>query len=231
MSAVLYRWLRQEPWNRNARYLLVLNFLQKAREERFPRNLCIMLERLIGVALSDQFYLKNDQYQRFQLLLCAAEIRMQVGDHVGCITHAKSASRVSLPNVYLFFTHLLLCRAYAVNENLVGLREEFKICLELKTDYHIGWICLKYIESRYNLQTDASSLELGFEECSKDIKYTWHMWMAVFNLVQGLAAIWSQDFLRAEEYFAQACSFASAESCLFLCHGIHLPNFCFDSDF
>lgn len=215
----LQKWLHQEPWNRNARYLLVLNYLQKAREKRFPQNLCILLERLIRVALFDQLYSKNDQYQKFQLLLCASEICLQVGDHTGCISHAKNASGILLPDGYLFFAHLLLCRAYAAKENFVSLHEEFKRCLELKTDYHIGWICLKYIESRYKLQTDASSLELGFEECSKDIKYTWHMWMAVFNLVQGLMAIWSQDFLRAEEFLAQACSFASAESCLFLCHG------------
>ncbi|KAL8088263.1 tetratricopeptide repeat protein SKI3 isoform X1 [Apium graveolens] len=215
----LQKWLRQEPWNRNARYLLILNYLQKARLERFPRHLCILLERLISVALSDDLHSKEDQYQKFQLLLCFSEICLQGKDYTRCITHAKNASEISLPDSYLFFAHLLLCRAYAAKGNFSSLNAEFTRCLELKTNYHIGWVGLKCMESRYRLQNVSPKIELNFEECSEEIKYSWHMWMAVYNLVQGLIAIWSQDFLQAEEFLSQACSFASDESCIFLCHG------------
>uniref|UniRef100_A0A5B7C540 Tetratricopeptide repeat protein SKI3 n=1 Tax=Davidia involucrata TaxID=16924 RepID=A0A5B7C540_DAVIN len=218
----LQKWLRQEPWNHNARYLLILNYLQKAREERFPRYLCIVLERLIGVALSNQMYSKKDmscQYQKFQLLLCASEISLQGGDHIGCINHARKALGLLLPDGYLFFAHLLLCRAYAAEDNFVSLHEQYLRCLELKTNYHIGWICLKLIESQYKLQNDSNLLELRFEECPKEIKNSWNMWMAVSSLVRGLNAIWTQDFLCAEEFLAQACSLAGAESSFFLCHG------------
>ncbi|KAG5542662.1 hypothetical protein RHGRI_015710 [Rhododendron griersonianum] len=229
--------LHQEPWNHNALYLLILNYLQKAREERFPQHSCEILGRLIKVALSDQLRSKKDmssQYQMFQLLLCASEISLQGGNHIGCINHAKSASGFLLPNHYLFFAHLQLCRAYAAEDNLSNLHEEYTRCLELKTDCPIGWICLKLIESQYELQADSNLLEMCFESCSKEIKNSENMWMAIFSLVQGLIAVWTNDFICAEELLAQACSLGGAESCLFLCHGaicIELARQLFDSQF
>lgn len=92
--------------------------------------------------------------------------------------------------------------------------------MELKTDYPIGWICLKFIESQYGLQTELNLLELCFENCSKEIKSSLNVWMAIFSLAQGLIAIWTKDFLHAEELLARACSLAGAESCLFFCHGV-----------
>ncbi|GLT70885.1 hypothetical protein SLA2020_429380 [Shorea laevis] len=216
----LQKCLHQEPWNHNVRYLLILNFLQKAREERFPHHLCIVLERLISVALSSDLYTKTDMsYQKFQLLLSASEIRLQSEDNIGCINHAKNASTLLLPDDYLFFSHLQLCRAYAAESDSSNLQKEYIRCLELKTDYHIGWICLKFIELRYNVQNDENILELSFKESSKERNYSWNMWMAVFNLVWGLISLWNEDFLSAEEFLTQACSLAGAESCLFLCHG------------
>ncbi|KAI3757028.1 hypothetical protein L6452_04561 [Arctium lappa] len=212
---LLQKWCHQEPWNKNARYLLILNYFQKAHEERYPQHICSGLNRLIGSALSDE----SRQYQKFQLLLCASEISLQSGDHIGCINHAKNASKLSVLDGYLFFAHLLLCRAYAAENNRVLLHEEYLRCLDLRTDYHIGLICLKYIECQYRLQTDGSIIELRFEECSKDIKYSWNVWMAILKLVQGLIAVWDGDFLGAEEFLAHACSLNDSESCLFLCHG------------
>lgn len=217
--------MRREPWNHNIRYLLILNFLQKAREERFPHHLCIILERLISVSLSSEVYSKTDMcYQKFQLLLCASEISLYSGNKIGCINHAKNASKLLLPDAYLFFSHLQLCRAYAVEGDIINLQKEYLRCLELRTDYHIGWICLKLLESQYHVQTDLNILELSFKEYSKEENYSWNMWMARFYLVLGLISIWNQDFLSAEEFLAQACSSAGAESCLFLCHGIYLSK-------
>ncbi|KAL6996045.1 hypothetical protein U1Q18_006180 [Sarracenia purpurea var. burkii] len=217
----LQKMLHQEPWNYNARYLIIINYIQKAREERFPQHLCDLIGRLINVALSNKLFSKNksSQYQMFQLLLCASEISLQGGDHVGCINHAKNASGVLIPDNYLFFAHLQLCRAYAADNKFPSLHDEYMRCLEFKTDCPIGWICLKFIESQYELQTDLNILQLCHENCSKEIKNSLSMWKAVFNLVQSLIAIWTKDFLYAEELLAQACSLAGAESCLFLCHG------------
>ncbi|XP_030951099.1 tetratricopeptide repeat protein SKI3 [Quercus lobata] len=216
----LQKCLRREPWNHNIRYLLILNLLQKAREERFPHHLCIILKRLMSVALPSEVYSKTDNcYQKFQLLLCASEISLHSGNKTCCIDHAKNASKLLLPDAYLFFSHLQLCRAYVVEGDIINLQKEYIRCLELKTDYHIGWICLKFVESQYHVQTDLNILDLCFKECSTERDYSWNMWMAIFNLVFGLISIWNQDFLSAEEFLAQACSLAGAESCLFLCHG------------
>lgn len=213
---LLQKYCHQEPWNKNARYLLILNYMQKAREERYPQHICMGIERLTNLALSDE----PREYQKFQLLLCVSEISLQNRNHNDCISHAKNASKLSVPDKYLFFAHLLLCRAYGAEDDQARVCEEYTKCLDLRTDYHIGLICLKYIECQYGLQTNGNIIELMFEECSRDIKYSWNVWMAILKLVQGLIAVWSRDFVGAEEMFAQACSLNDSESCLFLCHGM-----------
>lgn len=214
------RWYHQEPWNKNARYMLILNYMQKAREERYPQHICIGLERLMDLALSDE----SRHYEKFQLLLCASEINLQRGNLIGCINHANNALKISVSDGYLFFAHLLLCRAYAAEHNRPRLLEEYTRCLNLKVDYHIGLICLKYIECWYGLdEANGNIIELKFEECSKDIQYSWNVWMAILKLVQGLIAVSNRDFVAAEDLFAQACSLNSYESCLYLCHGMSHP--------
>ncbi|VFQ92416.1 unnamed protein product [Cuscuta campestris] len=213
--------LHHEPWNQTTRYLLIANIFQRARRERFPHHLCVALDRLTSVVLSNELYSIKDlphQYQKFQLLLIAAEVSLQSGNYVNCIKNSNSASILSIPNQYNFFAHLLLCRAYAVDGNSVKLSEEYLKCLELKTGCHIGWICLKCVESQYKLHTDSTALAIRFEECSKGVNHSWNTWLAIFSLVQGLSAIWTGDFSGAEEYLSQACLLASGESFLFLCH-------------
>ncbi|XP_073289735.1 tetratricopeptide repeat protein SKI3 isoform X1 [Primulina huaijiensis] len=219
---LLQKFLHQEPWNFNARYLLTVNYLQKARESRFPPHICRVLARLTAVALSHQLCLSKYmclQYQYFQLLLCSAELDLQQGNTGECIEHARSALGVSVDNSCLFFAHLLLCRAYAAENDIVSMSKEYRQCLELKTDFHIGWICLKFIESRYKLQNDLGISNLSFEDCFKDMELSWNMWMGIFNMVEGLSAIWFGDFVAAEEFLAQACDVAESEIFLFLCHG------------
>ncbi|KAL6176261.1 hypothetical protein ACLB2K_052896 [Fragaria x ananassa] len=233
----LQKCLRQEPWNQNVRYLLVLNLVQKAREERFPRHLCIILRRLIIVALSDELYQKPGiafRYMKFQLLLCASEICLQDGYLIDCISHAKDASMITLPDAYLFFARLLLCRAYASADDVANLNREYIRCLELRTEHIIGWLCLKFIESRYELKTGLDTLDLSFKECSNEWKNSSNMWMALFNLVQGLMSISSHDISSAEGFLSQACSLAGPESTLLLCHGatcMELSRLGYDSQF
>lgn len=220
-NRLLQKWLHEEPWNYNAKYLLVITYLQKARLERFPQHLNVVLGRLLSVVLSTHMNSTNDgssQYRKFQLLLCASEISLQGGDLIGCTNHANCASELLLPDNYLFFTYLQLCRIYAAQGDYPNLHEKFMRCLELKTDYPIAWVCLKFVESQYKLQTDLNLSQLCFNNCSKEMKNSLHMWVGVFSLVQGLAS-WTKDSLLAEKLLAQACSLPGTESCFFACHG------------
>ncbi|XP_051140393.1 tetratricopeptide repeat protein SKI3 [Andrographis paniculata] len=219
---VMQKYLHQEPWNFSARYLLTLNFFQKAREEGFPHHICRVLERLTTVALSNDFCSSKDessQYRKFQLLLCAAETNLQQGYHSECLRIASSTLGSSVKKEYIFFAHLLLCRGHAAENDIISMSKEYNRCLELKTDLHIGWICLKLIESRYGLQDNTNMLASSYENCSKDTSLSWNIWMALFNMVHGLIAIGASDFVAAEEFLMQACSIADSESHLFLCHG------------
>ncbi|KAJ8772613.1 hypothetical protein K2173_027790 [Erythroxylum novogranatense] len=218
----LQKHLHQAPWNCITQYLLILNLQQKAREERYPQQLCVTVRRLILIALANKSYSHESmscQYQKLLLLLCASEVNLQAGNNVKCIEYAQNASLLLLPNNYRFFGHLQLCRAYAAESNFINLQKEYIRCLELKTDYHIGWVCLKIMESQYDIQTESNIEELYFLECPKEMKKSWNMWMAVFNLLLGLIFLWNQDLFSAEELFKQACSLAGADACLFLAHG------------
>lgn len=161
------------------------------------------------------------QYRRFQLLLCASEIELQCGNHITSITHAKEASELVLPDDYLFFAHLLLCRVYAMKGDSLSCKNEYARCLDHRTDCHIGWICLKLMECHYELQINSNVIDLYFGECVKKGGYSWNMWMAVFNLVRGMVSLQNRDIVSAEEFMGQACSLAGFESCLFLCHGMY----------
>ncbi|CAN0927317.1 Tetratricopeptide repeat protein SKI3 [Linum grandiflorum] len=215
----LQKYLRQEPWNDAARYLLILNLFQKAREERFPSLTCITLKRLLSAALSKENTSSNrmfNHYKKFQLLLCASEISLQCNTLADAEDYAKDASSLSVPDKYLFFSNLLLSRIYAAKGDHLNLRQEYARCLELKTDYHIGWICLRMLECQYTLQTDSSSAELSFGECSTGWKNSWN---ALLNLVLGLAFLSKDDLFSAEDHLAQACKAVDADSCFLLCHG------------
>ncbi|BAU00867.1 hypothetical protein VIGAN_10250300 [Vigna angularis var. angularis] len=219
----LQKCFHQKPWNHDARYLLVLNCLQRAREQRFPQHHCGILNRLTQAALSNELYSGTGllfQYRYFQLLLCASEVSLQCGNHMTCITHAETASELLLPDDYLFFAHLLLCRVYAMKGDHPSFQKEYMLCLELKTDYHIGWICLKLMECRYELQIDSNATDLNFEECVKRSGKLCDMWMAAYNLVRGMVSFQKRDLFSAEEFMKHACSLAGFESCLFLCHGV-----------
>lgn len=233
---LLQKWLREEPWNYNAKYLLVITYLQKARQERFPQHLNELLGRLLSVVFSSHTKSTNDkssQYREFQLLLCASEVSLQGGDLIGCINHANCASELLLPDNYLFFANLQLCRAYAAQGDYPNLQKKIMRCLELKTDYPIAWVCLKFVESQYELQTDLNLSQLCLDNCSKEMINSSHKWVGVFSLVQGLAS-WTKDPLLAENLLAQACSLAGTESCIFACHGaicIELARQLCDSQF
>ncbi|KAI3921846.1 hypothetical protein MKX01_005535 [Papaver californicum] len=145
---------------------------------------------------------------------------LQSGAQNDCIGHALDSLRLTLPDSTRFFAHLVLCRAYAALEDFPKSQIEYMKCVELKTEHPIGLISLKLLESRFNLHTDMSTVNLKFEECLKENRSSRNMWMAVFQLVLGQSFIWDQDLLHAEEGLAQGCSLVDADSSLFLCHGV-----------
>ncbi|CAN8240206.1 unnamed protein product [Cochlearia groenlandica] len=210
----LQRFLHQEPWNSGVRYLLILNLMQKAREQRFPRQLCNAIKCLISVALSDETCSKEDEYQKFQILLCASEISLRKGDIDESIDHARKASSLPLPCNYLFLGHLQLCRAYAAKGNTKNMQEEYRACLDLKTDSDIGRICLKLIGAKFDLEPDVNLSEMSIQECWSPEKNSWLELMAL-----GLASIEKEDFFSAKEFFTEAISLGNPESSLLLCHG------------
>lgn len=217
----MQRWLHLEPWNDNARYLLILALLQKASEASYRQCFLDALKRMISAALGSQFYLLktiSSQYQKFQLLLCASEIALRGRDLKSCISFAKDASELSLPGSYIFFAHLQLCRAHAAEDNHAKLEEDYYRCLKLQTCHPIGWICLKFIISVTSLENDPN-VDSWYSECLENDAGSWKMWMAVYKLVCGLTSFWAGNYLHAEESIAEACSLADTESGLFLCHG------------
>lgn len=225
VAFIVGRWLHQEPWNYKARYLLILNIYQKAREEKFPQYLCITLKRLLVAALSQEIYLKESEqcrYQKFLLLLCASEISLQCGDHIGCFNRTKTALALAPSNSDLFFAHLQLCRAYAAQDDLLNAKNEYMICLQLKTADLIGWISLKYLESRYKLQENSSAVDINFQSCLALKMNSKSIWGATFNLVCAQCSVHDQDVFHAEETLMGVCAEENADSCLLLFHGIYL---------
>ncbi|RWV82355.1 hypothetical protein BHE74_00052081, partial [Ensete ventricosum] len=226
---LLQRWLHQEPWNQNARYLLALIVFQKAHEENFPQQLCIISKRLVLDALSTEVFLGDNKLSqsRSLLLLCASEISLQSGDSVGCMHHASNALGLLPTNSDLFFAHLQLCRAYAVQEDYSNLRNEYTKCLQMKTVHPICWILLKYFESRYSLQNNLDIIHTNFQACAARKGSSSTNWSANFELVCAQCYLWDQDYFLAEQALAHACV-ANMDSCLLLCHGtnytLHVKN-------
>ncbi|KAI4366241.1 hypothetical protein MLD38_022139 [Melastoma candidum] len=219
----LQKSMHQEPWNFDLKFLLVLNLLQKAREERYPLLLCGVLKRLCSVALSNEKYERTGltlQLKKLQLLLCASEACLQEGNLPECINIAKKACKLLVPDGYLFFAHLLLSRAYAVGCDMRNSQKEYERCLELGTDLHIGWISLKLMESRNLVAPDSNTIGLRFEECLEEEGNLRTMWTAVFNFIQGLMSLCQLDFQSSLDFLTLAGSLVDSDSCIFLCQGV-----------
>ncbi|PKA60385.1 putative UDP-N-acetylglucosamine--peptide N-acetylglucosaminyltransferase SEC [Apostasia shenzhenica] len=215
---MLQRWLHQEPWNHAAHYLLILNNLQRAREERFPPHLCHTLKRLIAVGLCEESYMTNkmSKHQRFLLLLCISEVSLQCGDYTGCISYTKDALAIVHDE---FFLHLQLCRAYAVQDDLSNLEKEYKNCLDVKTVNHIGWLSLKFLEFRYKLKNGSYTVDANYQICCMAEKTSSQMWEAVFELVCAMCFIQEEDFFSAQQALALALKVVNADACLLFIHG------------
>lgn len=179
------------------------------------------LKRMTNAALTSQLFVENtfERYKNFQLLLCSSELSLHGGDPPSSVSFARDASNLSLSNGYTFFAHLQLCRAYAAVGNHKNLSLEFTQCLNLRTDYPVGWMSLMIIESLHRPQNTLRLSDNGFRDSIKENEESENSWLAVYSLFCGLVSLSAQDFLRAEEFLTEACSLKATESCIFLCHG------------
>ncbi|KAH9287901.1 hypothetical protein KI387_032018 [Taxus chinensis] len=217
----LQRWFHLEPWNYTARYLLILNMFQKAREEKYPRHLCQVIKRLVSSASSilPSNKVHISPFQEFQLLLCASEIYLQSGDYYDALKYATTASHLQVSHGMLFFAHLQLGRCYASQQNLTSLYDEYMKCLQLKTESEIGWVTFSALEARYCLGGQNNSAAINHGLFLGEEGNVQNMWKALLELVHGQRCLWNGDFLSAEKALAQACSMWSEEGCLHLIHG------------
>ncbi|GAB4862129.1 hypothetical protein Ancab_037404 [Ancistrocladus abbreviatus] len=105
----------------------------------------------------------------------------------------------------LTFWHTL-CRVHAAADNYINLKGEYMRCLNLQTYYPVGWMCLNFIESQYDLLDEVNSFYEGFRGSVNGSEGSQNMWMAMYNLLLGLISAWAQDLVHAEELTGKACS-------------------------
>lgn len=219
----LQRWVHCEPWNQDARYLLVLAIFQKAHEEKYPKHTCVILKKLIMQVLSN---ISNPhekeamQYQVFLLLLLSSEVCLQSLDYENCITEAKEALKLTPSSrVDTFFANLQLCRAYVVHGDLLNSRNEYMKCLRNHTNTEIGWVMLKQLESACSLEGFSDEIDIKLHECVKRNGSDSSKWTSLFNLACAQCFLWGGNFESAEKALAQACSQVDPDSCILFLNG------------
>lgn len=217
------RWVHCEPWNQDARYLLVLAIFQKAHEEKYPKHTCVILKKLIMQVLSN---ISNPhekeamQYQVFLLLLLSSEVCLQSLDYENCITEAKEALKLTPSSrVDTFFANLQLCRAYVVHGDLLNSRNEYMKCLRNHTNTEIGWVMLKQLESACSLEGFSDEIDIKLHECVKRNGSDSSKWTSLFNLACAQCFLWGGNFESAEKALAQACSQVDPDSCILFLNG------------
>ncbi|CAL4923688.1 unnamed protein product [Urochloa decumbens] len=219
----LQRWVHREPWNQDARYLLVLAIFQKAREEKYPKHICLILKKLIMQVLSNTSNSHENkvvQYEVFLLLLLSSEICLQSLDYENCIAQAKEALRMTASScVDTFFAHLQLCRAYAVQGDLLNSRNEYMNCLKNHSNTEMGWVMLKHLESACSLEVSSDELDINLRECIKRNGSDPSKWVSLFNLVCAQCFIGDENFASAEKALAQACAEGDPDSCILFLNG------------
>jgi superkiller protein 3 len=218
----LQRWVHLEPWNQDARRLLVLTLFQKAREEKYPKHICTILKRLILQVLSSGSNSQDNkvvQYGNYLLLLVASEVSLQSGDHGNCIAQATEALGVTSSSVDSFFAHLQLCRAYVMQGNLLNSRSEYMKCLQNRTDTEIGWVILKQLASICSLEGTPDEIEIHLGGCVERKGSNASKWMSLFYLACAQCSVWNEDFASAEKAIAQACAEGDPDSCVLFLNG------------
>lgn len=218
----LQRLVHQEPWNQDARYLLVLAIFQQAREEKYPKHICIILKRLVLHVLSRSSNSQEDKvvlYEKYLLRLLSSEVSLQSDDYENCIAQATDALRVTPPSADAFFAHLQLCRAYAVQGDLSNSRKEYMKCLENHTNTEIGWVMLKQLESLCSSGSDSDEIEVNLKGCIERNGSNRSKWASLFNLACAQCSIRDEDFASAEKVLVQACADKDTDSCILFLNG------------
>ncbi|KAL5225280.1 hypothetical protein ABZP36_011919 [Zizania latifolia] len=218
----LQRWVHLEPWNQDARRLLVLAIFQKAREEKYPKHICSILKRLIlQVLSSDNNSQENKvvQYGNYLILLLSSEVSLQSSDYDNCIAQATEALGVNSSSVDSFFAHLQLCRAYVMQGNHLNSKSEYMKCLQNHTDTEIGWVMLKQLASICSLEGTSDEIEIHLRECIERKGSNASKWASLFNLACAQCSVWHEDFASAEKAIAQACAEGDPDICILFFNG------------
>jgi len=156
----------------------------------------------------------------FLLLLLSSEICLQSLDYENCIAQAKEALRMTASScVDTFFAHLQLCRAYAVQGDLLNSRNEYMNCLKKHTNTEMGWVMLKHLESACSLEASSDEIYKNLRECIKRNGSDMSKWMSLFNLACAQCFIGDENFASAEEALAQACAEGDPDSCILFLNG------------
>ncbi|VAH17868.1 unnamed protein product [Triticum turgidum subsp. durum] len=218
----LQRLVHQEPWNQDARYLLVLAIFQKAREEKYPKHICATLKRLVLQIMSSSSNSQEHKlilYEKYLLLLLSSEVSLQSDDYENGIAQVTDALRVAPPSVDTFFAHLQLCRAYVVQGDLSNSRKEYMKCLQNRTNTEVGWVMLKQLESLCSVNRGSDEIEINLKECIERNGSNPSKWPSLFNLACAQCFMRDEDFASAEKALAQACAEKDADSCILFLNG------------
>jgi superkiller protein 3 len=187
-------------------------------------QLCATLKRLIAATLSNECYhnsphTKLCRYQKCILLLCVSEVSFQLGDYPSSVKYAIDALHLPEVSVDTFFVHLQLCRLYGFQGKVTELKTEFNNCLLKGTASELGWVMLKYVESRFKLENTSDVIVSRIRECTEGNGSQSNVWAAMFYLACAQCFVWEEDFVSAELALGQACVEVGGEGYFFLCHG------------
>jgi superkiller protein 3 len=207
--------------------LLVLAIFQKACEEKYPKHLCVILKRIILHVLSNSSNSRDNkvvQYEIFLLLLLYSEASLQSYDYGTAIARAKEAlGSTASSHTDTFFAHLQLCRAYAVQGDLLNSRNEYMKCLQIHTNTEIGWVMLKHMEPVCSLEGSSGEIENNLQDCVERNGSDPLKWASLFSL-SAQCFIWDEDFASAEKALALACTEGDTDSCILFLNGKPLSS-------
>ncbi|CAM6087406.1 unnamed protein product [Calypogeia fissa] len=221
----LQSWVHTEPWNLKAHIHLVLSFLQKARAQDYPLNMCRALRRMATTALSmastnaDQDLSFHGDMRLF-LLITISECALHIGDNTDAILTAKAAINLQLSPDEAAFAMLQLARCYAALLDHKSLQVELSKVRKVLTPENIqGWLSLIDLEMHCKVPESSSSLELCKAAILRSGLDEQMNYMARLHLVCANGFITADDLWAAQKAAAEASALLPENPIFHLLHG------------
>ncbi|KAL3701968.1 hypothetical protein R1sor_019990 [Riccia sorocarpa] len=214
----LQRWAHTEPWNVEARYLLVLCLMQQARAESFPLHLCKAIYRTAVTTVS----LLREENSHFHavLTIIIAEVRIHLTDGtvstqlVGTVTELKKLSHLS-PLVAV-----QLARCAVSQKDYRSLQAELSRAGRLlSADDVQGWFAVLEMQHRFKMQEVDSSFKACKEAISRRPLDEQQEWIGLLHVIRVKRFLQDKDFLSAQKAAEEALSFLANNPVLHLLHG------------